>query len=205
YPTATNSNSFKRRQALYSSIKSVWGPISRVVGPAITVNATPGDEILALKAIEIAKPGDIIVVAGNNNSSSSFWGGVMSTMAKTRGVQALVTEGFIRDVEQCRDTKFPIWARGVSPIAPNMDVPPGELNLPISIGNVLIHPGDLIVADEDGVAVVPREKIKETGNAVKERLEKEEEWLEEIKNTKQMILRDRVESCLSNRSVEYLD
>lgn len=205
YPTACISDAFRKRQTLPPSIKPVWGPPGRIAGPAITVKATPGDEILALKAIEIAQPGDIIIVAGADHELNCFWGGIMSTMAKVRGVAALVAHGMIRDVAQCREAGFPIWATGITPVAPNMDVPPGELNLPITIGEVTIHPGDLVVADEDGVAVVPREQIGAVEAAVKARIAKEDGWLEKIHETKQMILKDSVESLLARRTVEYLD
>lgn len=205
FPTATISDAFRKRQALPHKIKPVWSPVSRIVGPAITVNATSGDEILALKAIETAERGDVIVVAGNSRSSTSFWGGIMSTMAKKRGVVALITEGMTRDLSECREIEFPIWATGISPIAPHMDVPPGDLNLPIAIGEVIIHPGDLVVADEDGVTIVPQDKIHVTKKAVKKRIEAEKDWLEEINKTKEMILKDRVDNLLEKRTVEYLD
>jgi 4-hydroxy-4-methyl-2-oxoglutarate aldolase len=205
YPTACISDAFRKRQTLPPAIKPVWGLTKRVVGPAVTVKATPGDEILALKAIEIAQPGDVIIVAGADHELNCFWGGIMSTMAKVRGVAGLVAQGKIRDLAQVRETGFPVWATGVTPVAPNMDVPPGELNLPITIGDVTINPGDLVVADEDGVVIVPREQIAAVGEAVKVRFAKEDAWLEKIHETKQMILRDGVEACLAKRTVEYLD
>lgn len=205
YPTACISDAFRKRQTLPPAIKPVWGPTGRIVGPAITVKATPGDEILALKAIEIAQPGDVIIVAGADHPLNCFWGGIMSTMAKVRGVAALIADGMIRDLEQCRSASFPIWATGVTPVAPNMDVPPGELNLPITIGEVTIHPGDLVVADEDGVAIVPKAQITAVAEAVKARIAKEDAWLTKIYETKQMILKDSVESLLAKRTVEYLD
>src|SRR5699024_11554420 len=85
---------------------------------------TRRNENLILKAIEIAKPGDIIIVAGNANPTTACWGGVMSAMAQSRGVKGLITDGMIRDVSDCRELKFPIWATGVTPIAPNSDIPP---------------------------------------------------------------------------------
>lgn len=205
FPTATISDAFRKRQTLPHNIKPIWNPVSRIVGPALTVNATPGDEILALKAIEIAKHGDVIVVAGNSLSSTSFWGGVMSTMAKRRGVRALITEGMTRDLSECREIEFPIWSTGITPIAPHLDVPPGDLNFPVTIGGVIIHPGDLVVADEDGVAIVPKDKIYVTKKAVKKRIQSETEWIERINNTNEMILKDRVDSLLEKRTVEYSD
>jgi len=205
YPTASISDAFRKRQTLPIEIKPIWGQTFRIAGPALTVKCTPGDEILALKAIELAKPGDVIVVAGNGKPFNSFWGGIMSTMAKERGVAALITDGIIRDLAHCREIEFPIWAVGATPIAPNMDVPPGDLNLPITIGEVMIHAGDLVVADEDGVVIVPQEEIHNTEEAVKYRINMENEWLEKIYETKQMILKDKVEALLSKRTVQYID
>jgi len=204
YPTACISDAFRKRQTLPPAVKPVWGPPGRIVGPAITVKATPGDEILALKAIEIAQPGDVIVVAGVEHPLNCFWGGIMSVMARVRGVAALVTDGMIRDLQKCREARFPIWANGVTPVAPNMDVPPGELNLPLIFGSVTVHPGDLVVADEDGVAIVPMVMIADVAAAVQARIAKEDAWLEQIHATKEMILRENVEALLAKRIVEYL-
>lgn len=205
YPTAAISDAMRTRSTLSKNIKPVWGPAPHLVGNAITVNASLGDEILALKAIEIAEPGDVVVIAGNANPYTAYWGGIMSTMAKVRGIKGLITDGMIRDVSECRELQFPIWATGVTPIAPNTDVPPGDLNLPISIGEVVISPGDLVVADEDGVVVVPKDIVEDVSKAVEVRLAMEVEWVKEIKSTKKMILKDKVDTLLANRSVKYLD
>jgi 4-hydroxy-4-methyl-2-oxoglutarate aldolase len=205
YPTACISDAFRKRQTLPPAIKSVWGPVNRLVGPALTVKATPGDEILALKAIETAQPGDVIVVAGADHPLQCFWGGIMATMAKVRGVAGLVTDGKVRDLNECRQIGFPIWATGLTPAAPNMDVPPGEMNLPVTIGQVTINPGDLVVADEDGVVIVPKDQIAAVAAAVEARIAKETVWLEQIHRTKEMILKDAMEGLLARRTVEYLD
>lgn len=203
YPTASISDAFRKRQTLPPAIKPVWGPVPTVVGPAITVRATPGDEIMALKAITTAQSGDVIVVAGANHPLNCFWGGIMSTEAKTRGVVALVADGLTRDLAQCREVGFPIWALGTTPAAPNMDVPPGELNFPIEIGGVTIHPGDLVVADEDGVVIVPQAEIEATAAAVETQLANEEKLLEELRRNGK--LEDITEPFLAKRVVEYFD
>lgn len=205
YPTAAISDAFRKRQTLPPEIKAVYSPAPKIVGPAVTVLATPGDEILALKAIELAKPGDVIVVAGAKSDRFSFWGGIMSLMAKERGVAGLVTDGLIRDVADMERMQFPVYAAGVTPMAPVMDVPPGELNLPLAFGNVVIHPGDLIVADRDGVVVVPQADIAAVDAAVKARLAKEAEWEREIRANKTMILKQVVDDLLASRTVEYVD
>lgn len=205
YPTAVISDAFRKRQTLPPDIKPLYRPMAKVVGPAITVRATPGDEILALKAIEIAEPGDVIVVSGARSDRFSLWGGIMSTMAKVRGIAGLVTDGMVRDIEQTREVGLPVFCTGLTPAAPVMDVPPGELNLPISIGDVTVEPGDLVVGDEDGVVVVPRDELDAVAAAAEFRIEKEKRWLEEIHATRQMILKASVDALLAKRTVEYVE
>ncbi|MFD1929193.1 RraA family protein [Sporosarcina siberiensis] len=205
YPTATVSDAMRGRNTMSQDIKSVWSPVPHLVGSAVTVSASLGDELLILKAIEMAEPGDVIVVAGNAKPYTAYWGGIMSTMAKARGIKGLVTDGMIRDLSECEQLQFPIWATGVTPIGPKTDVPPGELNLPISIGQVIVHPGDLVVADSDGVVVVPQHMLEDISKAVKARLKIEDEWIKEIHATDQMILKDKIDDLLSKRTVTYLD
>src|SRR5699024_10925695 len=134
YPTATISDAMKKRNALPQNIKPVWGDSHHIYGTAVTVSASPADEVLPLKSIDIARPGDVIIVANNVFPYKALWGGIMSTMAKVKGVKGLITDGMVRDIGEIRELEFPIWASGITPIAPSTDIPPGELNLPVSIG-----------------------------------------------------------------------
>jgi regulator of RNase E activity RraA len=202
YATANISDAFFKRQTLPHDIKPVYTGCPRIVGPAITAQVTPGDELLPLKAIEIAKPGDVIVVVGAYSPRFSLWGGVMSTMAKARGVAGLITDGLVRDVDETRRAGFAIYAAGLTPCAPCMNVPPGELNYPIVFGSAEIRPGDLMVADEDGVVCVPREQIAAVDAAVQERIAKEQGWHKEIQRTRAMILKDAVDKLLAARSTQ---
>jgi regulator of RNase E activity RraA len=161
---------------------------------------TPGDEILPLKAIEIAQPGDVIVVVGAYSPRFSVWGGVMSTRAKARGVAGLITDGLVRDVAEIKEAKLAVYAAGLTPVAPCMNVPPGELNYPITFGNAEIRPGDLMVADEDGVVCVPQEQITIVDAAVRARIAKETGWRAEIAKTKGMILKDTIDRLLAART-----
>lgn len=203
YQSAPVSDAMWSRNTLDACIKPVWNNQPTIVGTAITVNASVGDEILALKAIEYAEEGDVIIIAGNSEPYTAYWGGIMSTMAKVKGVHAMITDGMIRDVDQCEELEFPIWATGVTPVAPKTDIPPGDLNFPITIGEVIIYPGDLVIADNDGVAIVPRSSVNEVANAVDERLKMEDKWLEDIYSTKEMILKEKIDSLLQKRNVKY--
>lgn len=205
FPVAAISDAFRKRQTLPADIKPVYPSMPKIVGPAVTAHVTPGDELLALKAIEVAQPGDVIVLSGARSPRFSCWGGIMSLMAKTRGVAGLVTDGMIRDVADIEEIGFPIYATGVTPVAPVMDIPPGDLNLAITFGEVVVEPGDLIVADRDGVVVVPQRRIEEVAAAVRARLQKEAEWEREIRTNGTHILKDVVDGLLAKRTVQYLD
>lgn len=205
YPVATISDVLGKRNVFPDYIKSVYSPPKRIVGPAWTVKQSPGDELLVLKAIEVAKPGDVIVIVGSEVARFCVWGGIMALMAETRGLGGMVTDGLVRDVEQIRETGFPIHARGVTPLAPCMDVPPGEMNYPIQVGEAVVRPGDVIVADGDGVVAVPREDIASVCAAVEAQLIREEGWRKQIAATQGMILADHVDKLLESRTCEYHD
>jgi len=200
YATANISDAYHKRQTLPHHIKPVYAGCPGIVGPAITIQVTPGDELLALKAIEIAEPGDVVVAVGAYSPRFCLWGGVMSTMAKVRGVAGLITDGLVRDVAETRAAGFPVYAAGVTPCAPCINVPPGELNYPITFGSAVIRPGDLMVADEDGVVCVSQEEIPAVDAAVRARIEKEQGWHREIQRTRGMILKDLVDKLLAART-----
>jgi regulator of RNase E activity RraA len=200
YAAANISDAYYKRQTLPHHIKPVYAGCPGIIGPAITAQVTPGDELLALKAIEIAQPGDVIVVVGAYSPRFSLWGGVMSTMAKARGVAGLITDGLVRDVAEIKAAGLAVYAAGVTPAAPCINIPPGELNYPIVFGSAEIRPGDLMVADEDGVVCVPQEQIAAVDAAVRARIEKERGWHQEIQRTGGMILKDMVDKLLAART-----
>lgn len=202
-PIAAISDSMYKRNTLSTAIKPAFQPFQQFAGPAFTVQTLPGDELLALKAIETAEPGDVIVVAGTSQTSCSLWGGVMTAMAKARGIVALVTDGLVRDIEDIRNCSFPVFCKGTTPIAPVMDSGSGDMNFPVALAGVLINPGDIVVGGEDGVVIVPRDLAEEVVTAVNNRLAKEKSWLDRIHTSKEMILASTVEDLLSKRRVKY--
>ncbi len=179
YSAANVSDIQGRHQTMHSSIKSLYTPMPKVCGAAITVKARPGDNLMAMKAIELAQPGDVIVISSDGESNLSVWGGIMSTMARRRGIAALVTDGVVRDTVQTRETGLPVWCTGTTPAGPTKDGP-GQLNTPVTCGNVLVFPGDLVFADEDGVVVIRRSEVEEVLERAKGRIEREDAWLERI-------------------------
>ena len=130
-----------------------------VCGVAVTVSTRPGDNLMVHKALEIARPGDVVVVATGNDTSAVF-GELMGTTAVCAELGGIVVDGAIRDVRELTAMGFPAFSRSVSPGACDKDGP-GEINVPISCGNTVVMPGDVVVGDGDGVVVVPREDIEE--------------------------------------------
>jgi regulator of RNase E activity RraA len=176
-------------------IKPIWSIPYTLCGPAVTVRVRPGDNAMCIKAIELANPGDVIVVQDHWDTTHSIWGGIMSLLAKKRGIAGLVTDGLVRDTAQIRTADFPVWARGTTPIAPCRNVPPGQIGTQIVCGNTVVHSGDLVVADEDGVVIVPKHDIPEVIREAEARVAKENSWIQQI-DKGEMILVDAVDDLL---------
>lgn len=179
YSAANVSDVQGRHQTMHASIKQLYTPMPKVCGPAITVKTRPGDNLMAMKAIGVARRGDVIVISSDGEANLSVWGGIMSTMASRQGVVAVVTDGVVRDLVQTREVGLPVWSTGNTPAAPTKDGP-GQLNTPITCGNVIVNPGDLVFADEDGVVVIRRSEAEAVLQRAQERVEKEDGWLASI-------------------------
>ncbi len=131
----------------------------KILGPACTVKVYPGDNLMVHKSLDIAKPGDVIVVDSSGSTLTAVLGGLVSTKARHRGIAGFVVDGLIRDLSSIVSLgDFPVFARGLTPIGP-LHRGPGEINYPVSVGGIVVHPGDIIVGDENGVVVVPRDSV----------------------------------------------
>jgi len=148
-------------------------PNSRVVGPAFTVLACQDDNAAVVRAVaEPPPPGCVIVVAGMSISRTATIGGLMGLEMQNLGVVGLVTDGLIRDAVDLRELNLQVWCRGTTPIA-SAKQNPGELGVPITIGRALVHDGDLVIADDDGVVVWPQEDIEKLLEKAKAKLDKD--------------------------------
>lgn len=180
FVVANISDAMGRLHTMDYRVKQVYQPMRKLCGTAFTVNARPGDNLLGLKAIEMAQPGDVIVVSTQFSATLSVWGGFMSIMAANKGIAGVVTDGIVRDVAQSKETDLPIYAIGTSPAAPTKEGS-GQINTTISCGGVVVQPGDIVVGDEDGVVVVPKEEAESIMGKVYERIKKEANWMEIVK------------------------
>jgi len=140
-------------------INPLWPGMPRIAGPAFTVRTARHDNLMLHAAIYLAEPGDVIVVAAGD-AEMAVAGGNVCAVAQRRGVVGFVIDGVIRDVAESRANAFPVFARGASPIPGGKDGP-GEINAPITCGGVRVTPGDVLVADEEGIVVVPGARAAE--------------------------------------------
>ena len=128
----------------------------KVAGPAFTVEVRPGDNLMIHAALQLAKPGDVIVVDGKGDLSCALTGALMAAHAQKAGIAGFVIDAAVRDTDDCARGSFPIFAAGANPNGP-LKGAAGRINWPVSLAGTTVNPGDLIVGDADGVVVVPRE------------------------------------------------
>ena len=151
-----------------------------MVGPALTVKVPPDDNLMVHKALHLIKPGDVIVVDAGGDHSWALIGILMTTIAAKHGAAGMIIDGCVRDAAEIREFGFPVFAAGISPNGPFKEGP-GEINFPITCGGQVVQPGDLIVADDDGVVVVQREFAgQENIDQVKAVIERETNRMAEI-------------------------
>lgn len=154
-------------------------PGVRVVGPAVTVRTYPGDWAKPVEAIDVARPGDVIVIDAGG-VPPAVWGELATNSAIMQGAAGVVIHGAARDTGDIRELGFPLFCTHVTPTA-GEPKGFGEINVPIRIGNVTVAPGDWIIGDDDGVCVIPKEKAVEYSNRAMDVLEKENRLRGEIR------------------------
>ena len=141
------------------AVQPLWPDIGRIAGPAFTVRTPRHDNLMLHAAIYRAEPGDVIVVEAGDDAMAVA-GGNVCAVAQKRGVAGFVVDGVIRDIGDSRANGFPLFACGRSPI-PAAKEGPGEINHTIRCGGVVVHPGDVVIADDEGIVVVPLANAEE--------------------------------------------
>jgi len=155
-PTTVLADVLGRAHVMDMGIRALWSPSPRVAGPAFTVMCAPGDNLMLHAAIYRAPPGSVLVVAAGD-TDCAVAGGNVCAVAHRRGIAAFVVDGVIRDLAEVRDAGFPVFARGVVPVA-GVKAAIAPLNEPVRCGGVMVRAGDVVVADDDGVLVIPAER-----------------------------------------------
>jgi 4-hydroxy-4-methyl-2-oxoglutarate aldolase len=171
YGVATISEAMGRTGLLGPGIRPVQQGV-RVAGTAVTVLSWPGDNLMIHAAVEQCGEGDVLVVTTTSPSTDGMFGELFATALQRRGVRGLVINAGIRDTQELREMGFAAWSRAVSAQG-TVKATGGSVNVPVAVDGQVIRPGDVIVADDDGVVVVPREKARETAEASEARENKE--------------------------------
>ncbi|WP_109028773.1 4-carboxy-4-hydroxy-2-oxoadipate aldolase/oxaloacetate decarboxylase [Streptomyces rubrogriseus] len=171
YGVATVSEAMGRTGLLGPRIRPVQQGV-RVAGTAVTVLSWPGDNLMIHAAVEQCGEGDILVVTTTSPSTDGLFGELFATALQRRGVRGIVTNTGIRDTQELREMGFAAWTRAVSAQG-TVKATGGSVNVPIAVDGQVIRPGDVIVADDDGVVVVPRERARQVAEASEAREQKE--------------------------------
>lgn len=162
---------------------------TKLAGTAITVRCRPGDNLMVHKALDLAQPGDVVVVDAGGDLTNAIIGGLMSAYAEHRGLAGIVINGAVRDASELRRGSFPVFACGVTHRGPYKDGP-GEINVPVSIGGMVVSPGDLVLGDDDGVIAVGFDDVEELLSKAETKFRQEAEQMiaiREGRNSRQWV------------------
>ncbi len=153
---------------------------AKIGAPAVTVSCQPGDNLMIHAAVEVCQPGDVLVVTTTAESTDGMFGELLATSLRVRGVAGLIIDAGVRDVADLTAMEFPVWAKAISAQG-TVKATAGSVNVPVVCAGAIVRPGDVIVADVDGVVVVPREQAAEVAKLSDERRIKEEKNRERLR------------------------
>jgi 4-hydroxy-4-methyl-2-oxoglutarate aldolase len=162
-----------RRGLMKPHLRPIF-PTARVAGPAVTVLSHPGDNLMIHAAVELCRPGDVLVVALVSESTDGMFGELLACSLRAHGVVGLVIDAGVRDVAALTAMNFPVWSRAISAQGTVKETA-GSINVEVVCAGAMVRPGDVIVGDLDGVVVVPREQAAEVGRLGQQRRAKEEQ------------------------------
>ena len=147
-----------RRGAMHGRIQALR-PRMKLAGPALTVDVRPGDNLMIHAAMALARPGDVLVIDGKADQTAALMGTIMMTACRKLGIAGVVIDGAVRDSLELDEMGFPVFCVGTNPNGPTKQVA-GRIGHPVTVGGVVVHPGDFVIADADGVMVVEQGRLE---------------------------------------------
>ncbi len=154
---------------------------SKIAGTAVTVRITVPDSVMAHYALKFTRPGDVLVIDRGQDQRTCNWGGATIHAAAATGLEAVLVDGAVNDLDDAREVGLPIWARRISPVTTKYRGMGGEMNVPVSCGGVAVSPGDAILADDNGVVVIPRSQLDEALEGSQKWLAAEQEFMRQFR------------------------
>lgn len=180
--TSTIADTMGRHGVMMPEIRPIFEDI-KVLGVAFTVLNYPNDNITTHKALTMLQPGDVLVVDDGRENNTGAFGHNMSLQARNRGVAGYVTNGCMRDIRLLRAERFPAFCRSVCPRSAQKNTP-GSINVPVQVGGLVVSPGDIVIGDDDGIAVVPLAVAEDVLKKARARMDMEFQQAQDIKDGK---------------------
>ena len=179
-------------------------PSARAAGTAVTISSQPGDNLMIHAAMEVCKRGDILVVTTTSESTDGMFGELLGVSCEAHGVVGLITDAGVRDTAELTAMDFPVWAKAISAQG-TVKSTAGSVNVPVVCAGMTVNPGDVVVADADGVVVVPREQAAAVAKAGRDRIDKEAKTRERLRNGELGVDFYGLREKLKQLGVNYVD